>query len=356
MNSLTSMNRLIDAIIFGTNCIKAQDKLLQTPNTLSLQQCLTICRHYESLSLHIQQIRSDKQVEFLRKRHQKSKKFVPNKPQQKGQKSPQLPLSTQQKSMSTKSQKKCFGCGRELHKDRSKNCPAWGSTCRKCNKLNHWEVVCGQVPKKSSQSSQRRSMVNEVRNSLSITQQTVPKQVFDIVDVANSVDNLSHNYKRQLELNTLMMSQSITQSFSNIQINGVTVKGKQDTGAEVCVMPLNIFDRLNSRLNGGLKLCPTNDVQVVGYSKQTVEIVGKITVNCTHLNTTKRCLFYITNLTDNKILLGLTFCKAFNLVKIICDDDCSCKKVAVDILNEFPAGLDVPMQKEETEPGTSTAG
>ena len=40
--------RLIDAIIFGTNCIKAQDKLLQTPKTLSLQQCLTVCRHYES--------------------------------------------------------------------------------------------------------------------------------------------------------------------------------------------------------------------------------------------------------------------------------------------------------------------
>ena len=179
--------------------------------------------------------------------------------------------------------------------------------------------------------------------------QTIPKQIFDIVDVANSVDNLSHNYKRQLELNTLTTSQSNTQSFSNIQINGVTVKGKQDTGAEVCVMPLNIFNCLNSKLNGGLKLCPSNDVQVVGYSKQTVEIVGKITVNCTHLNTTKRCIFYVTNLTDSKILLGLTFCKAFNLVKIICDDDCSCKKVTVDILNEFPVGLDVPKPKQKQD-------
>ena len=188
-----------------------------------------VCRHYESLSLHIQQIRSDKQVEFLHKRHPKSKKSGPNKPQQKGQnlqKFPQPPLSSQQKSMSAKSQKKCYGCGRELHKDRSKNCPAWGSTCRKCNKLNHWEIVCGQVPKKSSQ-RRPSSMVSEVRNSTSISQ-TIPKQVFDIVDVANSVDNLSHNYKRQLELNTLT-SQSNTQSFSNIQINGITVKGKQDT-------------------------------------------------------------------------------------------------------------------------------
>ena len=71
-------------------------------------------------------------------------------------------------------------------------------------------------------------MVSEVQNSSS-SPQTIPKQVFDIVDVANSVDNLSHNYKRQLELNTLT-SQSNTQSFSNIQINGITVKGKQDTG------------------------------------------------------------------------------------------------------------------------------
>ena len=101
--------RLIDAIIFGTTCVKAQDKLLQMPNTLNLQQCLTVCRHYESLSLHIQQIRSgaDKQVEFLHKCHPKSKKPGPNKPQQRGQnlqKFPQPPLPSQQKV--TKSQKK----------------------------------------------------------------------------------------------------------------------------------------------------------------------------------------------------------------------------------------------------------
>ena len=46
-------DRIIDAIIFGTNCMKAQDKLLQTPKTLSLQQCLSVVGHYESLKLHI---------------------------------------------------------------------------------------------------------------------------------------------------------------------------------------------------------------------------------------------------------------------------------------------------------------
>ena len=69
--------RMIDAIIFGTNFIKAQDKLLQTPKMLSLQQCLTVCHHYESLKLHIQQIRPDKHVEFLRRCHPTKKKQGP---------------------------------------------------------------------------------------------------------------------------------------------------------------------------------------------------------------------------------------------------------------------------------------
>ena len=59
-------HHIIDAIIFSTNCVKAQDKLLQTPKTLSLQQCLSVVQHYELLKLHIQQIRPDKNINYLR--------------------------------------------------------------------------------------------------------------------------------------------------------------------------------------------------------------------------------------------------------------------------------------------------
>ena len=45
---------------------------------------------------------------------------------------------------------------------------------------------------------ENRSMVNEISNSaMSLNgSNTVPKQVLDLVDVANSVDNLSHYYTR----------------------------------------------------------------------------------------------------------------------------------------------------------------
>ena len=66
-----------------------------------------------------------------------------------------------------------------------------------------------------------------------------------------------------------------------------SVHGKQDTGAELSVMPLNIYDQLNLKLKGELKLNPCNDVRVIGYSKQSVIIMGKVTVTCSHADTTK---------------------------------------------------------------------
>ena len=70
---LEEKSRLIDAIIYRTSIMKAQEKLLQTPKSLTLEQCLNICRHYESLKLHLDTIKP-KSIEYLQKHHNKSKK------------------------------------------------------------------------------------------------------------------------------------------------------------------------------------------------------------------------------------------------------------------------------------------
>ena len=76
--------------------------------------------------------------------------------------------------------------------------------------------------------------------------------------MANSVDNLSQCYKKWLQLDTLTTSNPMpsTQIFSNIKVNDISVRGKQDTEAEVNVMPLNVFNQLNLKLNGNLELQP----------------------------------------------------------------------------------------------------
>ena len=133
---------------------------------------------------------------------------------------------------------------------------------------------------------------------------------------------------------------SVTQIFSNIDVNGVIIRGKQDTGAEINAMPLNVYD-LNQKLKGKLELRPCDKIRVIGYSKQSVEIMGKVSVTCTHATTIKKVNFYVTNLVNTKVILGLQFCRAFNLVSVNCNDNCVCKEVAVEALNaEFPRGMD----------------
>ena len=133
----------------------------------------------------------------------------------------------------------------------------------------------------------------------------------------------------------------LTQIFSNIEINGVLVCGKQETGAEINAMPLNVYDQLNQKLEGKLELKSCNNIKVIGYSKQSMNIVGKISVTCTHANVIRKCNSYVTDIVDCKVILGLQFCRAFNLVQINCDEQCVCKQIAVDIINsEFSRGLD----------------
>ena len=43
---------------------------------------------------------------------------------------------------STTNTPKCFGCGKAFHAKGRTSCPAWGKTCSKCKKPNHFTSVC----------------------------------------------------------------------------------------------------------------------------------------------------------------------------------------------------------------------
>ena len=135
--------------------------------------------------------------------------------------------------------------------------------------------------------------------------QTIPKQAVDIVDLANSVDVLSNMYTRQLELDAMTSGEgnlmSTQSAYLNIQMNRVFVCGKQDTGAELNTMPLNIYDQLKEKCQ--LELRPCNDINIVGYNKQPIHCIGKTSVTCQHGNIVKQTTFYVTSVADSKVLL-----------------------------------------------------
>ena len=171
-------DRIIDAIIFGTNCMKAQDKLLQMPKTLTLQQCLSVVRHYESLKLHIQQISPDtRSVDYLRLHHSSKKKgsgqgtqsssFNANNQRGCSQSQSRQGQSQSNQKMSSLAKTQCYGCGQDHHEDKSE-CPTFGKTCHKCSRSNHFVNVCGRIPYRRpfrSKLQGRQTLVNELNQN-----------------------------------------------------------------------------------------------------------------------------------------------------------------------------------------------
>ena len=128
-------SRLIDAIIYGTMISKAEEKLLQMPIALTLDQCLNICRHYESLKYHLEMIKP-RSVEYLQKRHNKSKGHGHGCGGHISQSTPK-PGTGRGRGTPT-SGSKCSRCGK-VHGENV--CPAKNSVCFG-NKKGHFKMMC----------------------------------------------------------------------------------------------------------------------------------------------------------------------------------------------------------------------
>ena len=51
--------------MYGCKSKKAQDKLLQMPIQMTLEECLLVCRHYESLQCHINTVRLTSEIRAM---------------------------------------------------------------------------------------------------------------------------------------------------------------------------------------------------------------------------------------------------------------------------------------------------
>ena len=166
--------RLINAIIFGTNCVKAQDKpITDSPNAESstMLNCVFITMRvlsyiFSKLDL-ISMLSSSDDVILLRK----NRGFNHNRMKQisvmiKKELEPEWESDWSTVTFISRQilpSNKCIGCGCDQHNSCPCECPAWGQTCRKCNRPNHYESVCGMIPARRRQGNNAHSSaVNEL--------------------------------------------------------------------------------------------------------------------------------------------------------------------------------------------------
>ena len=181
---------------------------------------------------------------------------------------------------------------------------------------------------------------------------TIWDQVCSVIDpevcVATPVEHCVYETK-QINVITVHDMELKSAHYSNVTINGQMVQVKQDTGAKVNVMSKCVFDRLrisNSTTRNSVLLNRTKTVKISGYSENSIEYIRTCVFKVSHNNQHRDVLFFITDMNDAKIILGAKSCQEFNLVKIVCDDNCSCKTSEIMSMNqEFPVGLSVPNMK-----------
>jgi hypothetical protein len=114
-----------DKIVIGVNDIKLRERLLKNLD-LSLETAIQICRAAEEVKKQSKEIQSNTasatHVDFVRRKFESR----PN-PQRNYEVSPRNQSKT------------CNYCGN--YHDYGK-CPAYGKTCKRCQKKNHFESVC----------------------------------------------------------------------------------------------------------------------------------------------------------------------------------------------------------------------
>ena len=115
--------------------------------------------------------------------------------------------------------------------------------------------------------------------------------------------------------------------YSNVELNGIVLKAKQDTRAQINVLSKMVFQTLQKDCK--LPLYPKTCVKLVGYGNKVINYLGTTKIKCNHNGTEMEAIFYITYVPDTKIILGLQLCIDLGLIVIQCDDKCKCKNVQV---------------------------
>lgn len=174
--------------------------------------------------------------------------------------------------------KSCTRCG-YTH---DKNCPAYGKTCNKCQKPNHFATMC--------RTNRFSSSNKEVKQC----------------------QNLDFNIEENHTYSVSSITQSVNQIKSwneVIKVEGVNLQFKLDTGAEVNVLPLSFIR--DNKLYPKLEKC---NVRLQAFGGFVVEPVGKI--KCLVESKRKLCNveFLIVKYCQNPII-GLNACIELDLIK-----------------------------------------
>ena len=272
-------------IVFGVKEPALRKKLLQE-RQLTLEKAIDICKSRETTAQHLKNLPTATDLnEIHALKHRNDRK-------------PRLPEDPRD----SKGAKKCKYCGGKHVLKRGK-CPAYGKTCEKCGKSNHFARVC-------KQRDQRKKPVNTVSVSSSDSGESL--FMIQLTPEADSVHAIQRNIRSKITAATKLKGGPEI----NFQIN---------TGATCDVLKLSSIKGTKY----ANKITPTSQVLKM-YNASTLRLLGKCKVQLTNSRDKRKYKFNFTIVEDEHCvnLIGFKSAKQMQLITIRNDKIKPCSKPA----------------------------
>ena len=279
-----------DRIVFGIQDKHVQRKLLSEGGDLTLEKTIDIVRAFENTNAQLRTITaadtsSTTQVDAVTR-----------------------PQDNKQKSM-TSTRTRCTYCNYTHGRERA--CPAQGKTCKLCGKINHFAAAC-------------RS-----KKSLHEIHQQSPEEEFYI----NCIEDKSNG----------------DEIFVHIRLGNTNhIRFKLDTGAQVNVIPLEIY---NKYLSSRYPLQDSN-VSLCSYSNDVIPVLGKCDIDSSFRKTSKMLSYFIVNQKSTPIL-GLSACTGLNLIHLAFNVDIAHSSTLIEQYDHlfhgiglFPGYCDIKIKED----------
>ncbi|XP_045447548.1 uncharacterized protein K02A2.6-like [Melitaea cinxia] len=254
-------DRLVrDMIVIGIKDKGVQERLLRESD-LTLDQAIQFGRAAEIGKIQVGALNEKKEIDSIHKQrvnYRKEKKNYRNN---------------------------CGKCGK-VHEPRK--CSAFGKKCVLCNKLNHFAVMCRNKnihrKKKQAYSLEKEENKSESDSDHNYT-----------IGSLNYIDNIKLQWREK------------------INILGLNIEFKLDTGADCNTLSLKLFKCINK--NNKLSLKQTPAILVV-YNGERIKTAGQVELSCVVKGINKKVCFTVIDL-DVQPVIGLPDCIRLNLLKRI---------------------------------------
>ena len=257
---------LRDRIVMGIRDDATRRKLLQT-RQLDLKMTIDICRANESSSRQVREMRATDDVQKL---------HSSRKPQPVDVGTQNVPRRSKPQQRASQPTAKCKFCGQE-HKFQKELCPAFGRTCKKCKKPNHFADMC-------------RSRFENVR----------------FADMENSSD------EELLVLESQRVAEYPKRIYARLELAGEVFKFQLDSGASVNVLPESIY----RATVGNKKLRPPQSTLFM-YDNSELKTSGILTTTVRNPKTNQayELDFYVVP-RHRQPILGASACQLMELITV----------------------------------------